>query len=73
MAGPVSVWATTDEGLLHLYTLVSPGHENLRAVFGVERELLGQVDPLGVDFDVFERPEILDQMFNQKPPLFQRT
>lgn len=23
--GPVSVWATTDEGLLHLYTLVSPG------------------------------------------------
>ena len=74
VAGPISVWATNDEGLLHLYTLVSPEDEAETAVYRAERKLLRAIDPILVDFDVHRRPEYVEQfLFRDEAPLFHRT
>jgi hypothetical protein len=69
--GPVSVWATTDEGILHFYTLAPKGEE--RAVFDAELNLMRAIDPVLVDFDVHIHPEYVHEfLFKNEPPLFHR-
>jgi hypothetical protein len=69
--GPVSVWATIDEGILDFHTLVSPGKE--RAVFRAEMELLRAIDPVLVDFDVHTQREYVHKfVFKDQPALYHR-
>jgi len=71
--GPISVWATTDEGLLHFYTLISPDREIETKLYEVERQLILAIDPELVDFDVHTRPEIIHEyLFKNTPPLYKR-
>jgi hypothetical protein len=71
--GPISVWVTTDEGLLHFYTLVTPGKEILRALIHAELTLLDVVDPLRVDFDIYEDAATANLVFANTPLLYQRS
>jgi hypothetical protein len=73
VVGPVRVWVTTDEGLLHFYTLIPRGRENLNAVIDAEYALLGMVDPLTVDFDIYEDAEVASLVFSQQAPVFHRS
>jgi hypothetical protein len=68
--GAVSVWASTAEGHLHFHTLVPPGRHNLRAVFEAERTLLQEVNPLAVDFDIYQDPQVTRLMFPGQAPLY---
>jgi hypothetical protein len=71
--GPVSVWVTNDEGMLHFFTLVAPDGPAENEVYEAERNLLRIIDPLLVDFDVHRWAEYVHQfLFKDKPPLFHR-
>ncbi len=71
--GPVSVWVTTDGGLLHFHTLIAPDDQIEAALYKVESSLLQAIDPRIVDFDVYVRPETVREfLFKDTPPLFQR-
>ena len=70
--GPISVWVVNEDGLLHFYTLVPVGRDNLRAVFRAEYELMGRTDPYRLDFDVSENPEIARMVFANQPSFYHR-
>jgi hypothetical protein len=71
--GPVSVWATVDEGLLHFYTLIADDRETERELYCAEAALIRANDPVPVDFDVHVKPGTLrDFLFAGVPPFFHR-
>lgn len=70
--GPLTVWVTTDDGVLHFHTLVLPGKEKMRAVFRAETKLMRAIDPLVVDFDVYDRPESVRERVGSLSPVLKR-
>jgi hypothetical protein len=71
--GPISVWVTTDEGLLHFYTLIEDDRDTERTLYSAEVALMREIDPVWVDFDVYVHPETVHEfLFKDVPPLYQR-